>query len=74
MTASELAEKQDRQLRIDAHVQADRKAKRRDRLQRYGDNRHYPAGVVKRQTRKQPRRSILGQVVHDFMVCLGVRK
>lgn len=47
MTAAELVAKQDRQLRIDAHVKADREANRRDRDNRYGNTKRHPVGYVK---------------------------
>lgn len=63
MTAAELVKKQDHQLRIDRLVQADRRANRRDRLMRYGDNRHHPKGVVKRNSYKWQARKQSSQLV-----------
>jgi hypothetical protein len=52
MTAVELVKKQDRQLRIEAHVQADRKAKRREFDDRYGNTHKHPADTRRRSAAK----------------------
>lgn len=77
MTAAELIAKQDRQLRIDAHVQADRRANRRDRDLLHGNAYQPPYGVVEPSTYKKHPQTIR-QAARRFTSYisrrLGIRK